>query len=95
LRFSVIITFNNVAITGFQEEYDLYTALTLELATHLPMMTSESRREVVAEPESTNLDPMEKEQAPTERESTSIDNIMQIDPVSLVNKLQLMDVGPV
>jgi len=89
------MTFNNAAINSFQEEYDLYTALTRELASHPPMMTSESCREVVADPESTNLDPVEKEQSHAERESTSIDNIMQLDQVSLVNKLQLMDLGPV
>jgi len=86
------MTFNNATITSFQKEFDLYTALTLELASHPPII---SFSDVVADPESTNLDPVEKEQAPTERESTSIDNIMQLDPVSLVNKLQLMDLGPV
>jgi len=59
--FSVIMTFNNTNYTTFEEEYDFYYALTQELATYPPIRTSASFSDVVVEPESPKLDPVENE----------------------------------
>jgi len=87
------MTFDNTTFTSLQGGHYLYFAVTQELASLPPNITSTRFIDVVADPESPKLDHMENAHVPTELASTSIDNIMQIDPVSPVSELKLIDLG--